>query len=128
MESKARAVLFEELRRYRSTLRIEQTKPRGVPDLVGKVSVRFNLRLVPTCICCANLRQRKTSCVYPKLIKDLERIDAIHLGLGHPLSLAVEDRARHKDVGKRLLPDKLHSHHHHPRDPQKNNVSGSNEH
>src|SRR6266850_995363 len=128
MESKARAALCQELRLYRSTVRIEQTKPRGIPNLVGKVSVGFNLLLVPTCICCANLRQRKTRCIYPKFIKDLERIDAIHLGLGHPLSLAVEDRARHKDVRKWLLPHKLHPHHHHTRNPQKDNVAGSNEH
>src|ERR1700741_1280139 len=51
-----RSAWSENLRLNCSAFRVEQAKPRGIPDLVRKVAIRLDLLLIPTCVSTANVR------------------------------------------------------------------------
>src|SRR5215212_5553672 len=118
-----RSTLLEYFRLNSRAFRIEQTKSRGVPDLVRKISIRLDLLVIPTNVSAADLCERQSGCVYAELIEHVDRIHSVHLRLRHALALAVEDCSRDENVGKRLLADKLRSHHHHARHPEEDDVA-----
>src|SRR5215210_8164812 len=118
-----RSTLLEYFRVNSCAFRIEQTKPRGVPDLVCKISIRLDLLVIPTNVSAAHLCERQSGCVYAKLVEHVDRIHSIHLRLRHALALAVEDCSGDENVGKRLLAHKLCPHHHHARHPEEDDVA-----
>src|SRR5215204_5049680 len=117
------STLLEYFRLNSRAFRIEQTKPRGVPDLVCKISIRLDLLVIPTNVSAADLCEGQSGCVNAKLVEHVYRIHSVHLGLRHALALAVEDCSRDENVGKRLLADKLCPHHHHARHPEEDDVA-----
>ena len=56
-------------------------------------------------------------------LDDIDRIDAVALGLAHPLALAVEDRGVDKDIRKRNIPQVIQPQDDHPGDPQGDDIA-----
>ena len=123
-----RGALLEYLRLYSRAFRVEQTEPRGVPDLVGEVAIRLDLLLVPTRVGAAHLSQREARRIHSELVEHVDRIDAVHLRLRHALALRVEDCSGNENVGERSFADKLHPHHHHARHPEEDDVARGHQH
>ena len=57
----------------------------------------------------------------------VERIDAVALALAHRLAVAVENLGMDGDVAKRNLPRIKKPHDHHPRDPERDDVTAGDE-
>src|SRR6185369_10119441 len=122
-----RAALFEYFRLYFCAFGIQQAETRRIPNLVCEVAIRLDLLLIPANVGAPDLGQRETRSIDPKLVKHIDWIHSIHLCLRHALALGVENCSGDEDVFKRLLADKLHARHYHPRYPEKDDVSCRNQ-
>ena len=72
--------------------------------------------------------QPKAERIGPKLLDDVDRIDAVALRLRHALAIAVEDLRMDEDLVERHFADVVQAHQHHPRHPKRNNVAAGNQH
>src|SRR5688500_17069905 len=119
---------FQKRGSNRRALRIRQTEARGVPDLVGEVAIRLDLFLIPTGVGRSYLSKCQARGVDTKLVEDLEGIDAVPFRLRHSLPVLVQNCSCDKHIIERSLVDKFHSHHHHPRNPEEDDVASSYQH
>ena len=122
VQRERRMIARKRIRDRLRALRIQQTKPRRIPNLVGEVAIRFDLLFVPASVRRSHRRQRQAGRIDAVLIKDLQRIDPVAFRFRHPLPVFVEHRAGNVNVVERFLADELQTGHHHARNPEKDDV------
>ncbi|MBK6751736.1 MAG: hypothetical protein IPG67_17545 [Acidobacteria bacterium] len=111
------------------TFGVHQAEPRRVPDLVREVAISLDADVVPFDIRArCDRRQINSRRVHAKLIKHLDRIDAVIPRFRHRLAVFAEHGAGDDAIVERHLPCELLGQHHHPRDPKENNVAAGDEH
>src|SRR3546814_7575199 len=76
-------------------------------------------------VCSSDLREAHR--IGAVSVDQLQRIDRIALGLGHLLALGVADQPMAVDRLERRLPHEMNALHHHPRDPEEDDVEPGDE-
>ena len=99
-------------------------KAGGVPELGGKVAVAFDglfgeadIAPLP-----GHAAHREAQGVRAIFVDQFQRVHGIALGLGHFLALLVEHEGVDVDVLERNFPHEFEAHHHHPGDPEEDDV------
>lgn len=119
--------------------RLAEDEPCGVPQFGGEVSAEVELvrRVAALCILLDRqthiLRfgghggQRETQRIGTVGIDDLDRVHAVALALAHPLALAIEDGGVDSDMVEGNATHVVDAGHHHPRHPERDDVSAGEE-
>ena len=102
----------------------------GVPQLgreipVGLDQLRRQLDIVAVR---GTARQRKAKGVCAVVVDDAERIDDVAFRLRHLRAFLVANQAVDVDGRKRRLLPEMQTHHHHPRDPEEDDVPAGDQH
>ena len=115
---------------------VHLAKARGVPDLGREVAVAGDPALgeldVPPLH--RQRRQGEAQRVGAVLVHQVDRIDHVALGLGVFLPLAVAHQPVDVDIGEGhpaaagLVAHEMHAHHHHPGDPEEDDVLAGDQH
>ena len=103
---------------------IHQRKARRIPDLIGEITCRFHTFPVKThiitgCIACD---QHKAQSIRTILFDNFQRIDTIAQRFTHLTTLTVTHQTMNKDLIKRNILHKFHTHDQHPCYPEENDV------
>ena len=102
---------------------------RGVPQLGGEVAVALDaaLRQLDVAPLRRHRRQREAQRVGAETVDEVERIDDVALRLRHLRALLVADEGVDVDVAERHLAAEMQAHHHHPRDPEEDDVEAGDQ-
>ena len=97
---------------------------RGVPELVGEVAAVLELRSAEPLVVAGRraVDQREAQRVGAGLVDRLERVDDVALRLRHLLAVGVADQAGEVDRPEGLVAGQLDAQHHHPGDPEEDDV------
>mmetsp|Transcript_23386 Transcript_23386/g.39949 ORF Transcript_23386/g.39949 Transcript_23386/m.39949 type:complete len:383 (-) Transcript_23386:1299-2447(-) len=108
----------------RQVVQAHHEEARRVPQLVGKVAVALDLlhreRYVLTRRHAGD--ERQTECIGAVQRDGLQRVDDVALRLRHLLALPVTHEAVHVDRVKRGLAREFDAKHHHPSDPEEEDI------
>ena len=89
---------------YAGSFRIHQAESRRVPDLVGKVSIRFDTYVIPFDVGTGgDRREIDPRRVDAEFVEHLDRVDAVVARLGHRLAVFAENGSGDDTIFERRL-------------------------
>ncbi len=105
-------------------------KARGVPELGAEIAVAGDAGRVELHIPALRRHdgQREAQRIRAIFVDQVERVDDIALGLRHFLPVLVAHQSVDIDGVERLLLHEVDAHHHHPGDPEEDDVKAGDEH
>ena len=71
--------------------------------------------------------QSKSQGVRAEFVDHIQRIDSVPFAFGHGLAIAIKDFRMDENFAERNFADVVESHEYHACDPQRDDISGSNE-
>ena len=115
----------ERARRRLDLARVQQDQPAGVPELVGQLLALLDLVVGEAHVLGRGHRQQaEAQGVGAAGVDLLERVDPGPEALRHPPPVAGLDHRVDVDVAEGDVAGELDPHHHHPRDPEEEDVAG----
>src|ERR1700722_10088344 len=104
-------------------------KARGVPEFGREVTIAFDPGFAELDV--PALRRHRGECeaqgIGAETVDEVERVDDVALRLRHLRALLIADEGVDVDVVERDLLHEMEAHHHHPRDPEKDDVEPGDE-
>ena len=109
---------------------VHLAEPRGIPQLGAEIAIAFDpalrhLHVVPLD---GERGQGKTQGVGAVGVDQPQRVDDVALGLGHLLALLVTDQCMDIDGVERHAAHEVQPHHHHPGDPEEDDIETGDQH
>ncbi len=107
---------------------IGQGKTGGVPDFVDKISIAFNTLFRHFHISALGCKsgQGKSECIGSKAVNNAQGIDDISGRLTHLFAFLITHQGMHINIFKGHFLHEMDTHHHHPRDPEEENIKTGN--
>ena len=103
---------------------------RGVPKLGREIAIALDARLreLDVAPLRRHRRQREAQGVGAVAVDQVQRVDDVALRLRHLRALLVADEGVDVDVAERHFVHEVQAHHHHPGDPEEDDVEAGDEH
>ena len=109
---------------------IDLGKARGVPELGRKIAIALDAvgRHLDVAALRRHRRQREAQGVSAIFVDEVERVDHIAFRLRHFRAALVAHQRVNVDVAERDFVSEVQAHHHHPGDPEEDDVKAGDEH
>jgi hypothetical protein len=109
---------------------VHLAEARGVPDLGGEGAIALDplLRELDVAPRPGQRAQREAHRIRAMRVDQVQRVEHVALRLRHLLALLVAHQAVDADGAERHLPHEVDAHHHHPGDPEEDDVEAGHQH